>query len=414
VHADAEIFELELERLFAEAWIVVAHTSELSEPGDYVTRRIGLDPVVVSLGHDGQYRVMLNVCTHRGMKVCRAQAGNARSHTCAFHGWVFTSEGALRGVPFEPVVYGDGLDKQSLGLRQARVGVHAGLIFATWDEDAPGLDEYLGGFAWYLDAMLCRTDAGLEVAGPPQRYVVNANWKVIAEGFFGDAYHVVTVHNRSFADIGLLEPGDDGALYHFKATINGHTVMGVDLERHGIGGEPAEILAMMPPMGMPGDLVGQIEAHLSAEQRSLLATTPPMVTGIFPTTSMLMILGGPAGVTVSLRFFVPLGVDRTEMVSFSLVERDAPAAFKDQVHRQTFGTFGSAGIFETDDVEVWAAVQDGLRGVIGRQTVENYHSVAEPLEDDPARPGTTFRGASSDDSQWLFYERYFEFLEGRA
>ena len=100
----------------------MAHTSRASEPGDFVTRRIGRDPVVVSLGNDEQYRVMLNVCTHRGMKVCRAEIGNARTHTCAFHGWAFTSEGKLRGVPFERKIYGDRLDKESLGLRPGEGG----------------------------------------------------------------------------------------------------------------------------------------------------------------------------------------------------------------------------------------------------------------------------------------------------
>jgi phenylpropionate dioxygenase-like ring-hydroxylating dioxygenase large terminal subunit len=414
IHVDEEIFELEQARIFARAWIPVAHTSEFRDLGDFVTRSMGRDPVVVSLSHDGEFRVMLNVCTHRGMKVCRSEVGNARTHTCAFHGWVFGSEGKLRGVPFESSIYGDRLDKELLGLRQARVGIFAGLIFATWDEDAPGLDEYIGGFGWYLEAMLHRTDAGLEVAGPPQRFVVNANWKIITEGFYGDAYHVLSVHNRSFADIGLAPAGDDSALYDFKANVNGHSALCIDLEHHGPTGEPTELLAMMPPAGMPPELLGELGHNLTSEQISMLARTPPLITALFPSSALLMIPGGPAGATASLRFFVPMSATKTEILSFTLVERDAPAEFKQQAHKTSTGTFGVGGIFECDDTEMWTTVQKGLAGVIGRTMVANYQAVGEPLDPDPTRPGTTYRGVSTDDNQWLFYERYFEFMGDRA
>ena len=65
IHADPEIFELELERIFARSWVPVAHVSEFREPGDFVTRSIGRDPVLVTFDDD-TIRVMLNVCTHRG------------------------------------------------------------------------------------------------------------------------------------------------------------------------------------------------------------------------------------------------------------------------------------------------------------------------------------------------------------
>jgi hypothetical protein len=188
----------------------------------------------------------------------------------------------------------------------------------------------------------------------------------------------------------------------------------VDLEHHGISGAPGEVLAKMPPIGATRELLGQLEEHLAPEQISMLAKTPPMITAIFPSTAVLMIIGGPAGVTSSLRFFVPVSPTKTEILSFTLVERDTPEDFKEQLHKTSTGTFGIGGIFEVDDVVVWAGVQQGLSGPIGRQMLENYQAIGAPLEADPTRPGTTFRGVSTDDNQWLFYERYFDFLEGRA
>src|ERR1700680_1786851 len=75
-YTDQSIYDLEMEAIFAKAWIAVAHETEISHPGDFVTRYIGEDPVIVVRGTDGKPNVLLNTCSHRGMEVCRAEIGN--------------------------------------------------------------------------------------------------------------------------------------------------------------------------------------------------------------------------------------------------------------------------------------------------------------------------------------------------
>ena len=79
VFVDADIHAMELERVFAQSWLFVGHESEVARPGDYVTRTMGDDPVILSHSSDGQLRVFLNACPHRGALVCRADAGNSPS-----------------------------------------------------------------------------------------------------------------------------------------------------------------------------------------------------------------------------------------------------------------------------------------------------------------------------------------------
>ena len=43
---------------------------------------------------------LLNTYTHRGMKVCRDDEGNTTVFTCPYHGWSFSTEGRLVGVPY--------------------------------------------------------------------------------------------------------------------------------------------------------------------------------------------------------------------------------------------------------------------------------------------------------------------------
>ncbi|MCU1361253.1 MAG: aromatic ring-hydroxylating dioxygenase subunit alpha, partial [Ilumatobacteraceae bacterium] len=181
--SDPEVYEIEQRELFGRAWNIVAHETEIPDVGDYVLRHIAEDPVIVTRDRDGQINVMLNVCTHRGMQVCRSEAGNAQNFKCPYHGWVFGTEGNLLGAPFEREMYGADLDKPNLGLRKAQVDTYGGLVYANWDASAPPLDDFLGEYRYYMDQIFRRLPAGLEAVGAPQRFRVQSNWKAPSEQF---------------------------------------------------------------------------------------------------------------------------------------------------------------------------------------------------------------------------------------
>lgn len=83
---DRDIYEAELERIFARCWLFVAHESQIAAPGDFLTTYMGEDAVIVARGRDRSINVFLNSCTHRGNRVCFAEAGRARSFVCNYHG----------------------------------------------------------------------------------------------------------------------------------------------------------------------------------------------------------------------------------------------------------------------------------------------------------------------------------------
>ena len=69
VYADPAIFELEMERLFCRAWLILGHQSQVKAPGDYFTTRMGREPVVV-VNNGSDIKVLINRCAHRGAMVC--------------------------------------------------------------------------------------------------------------------------------------------------------------------------------------------------------------------------------------------------------------------------------------------------------------------------------------------------------
>src|SRR5262245_871250 len=131
LYTEPRIFDDEMERIFHRGWVFVGHESEIPRPGDFVTRRMGTQPVILVRGRDGAVSVLLNRCAQRGTMVCAAARGNARTFACPYHGWTYDVGGELIGVPY-PGGYGGAFDKSAHGLPRApRVSSHRGFVFAS-------------------------------------------------------------------------------------------------------------------------------------------------------------------------------------------------------------------------------------------------------------------------------------------
>ncbi len=115
IFIEPAIYEQELHRIFARCWLFLCHDSQVPLPGDFLTTYMGEDPVLVVRDSTGEVHAFLNVCRHRGNRLCRADTGNAASFTCAYHGWTYTNDGRLTGVPYLKEAYHNELDARPLG-----------------------------------------------------------------------------------------------------------------------------------------------------------------------------------------------------------------------------------------------------------------------------------------------------------
>ncbi len=204
--ADPAVWEEERRKIFETSWLYVGHESEIPDPHDFRTRKVGGRPVILTRDAEGAVRVFVNSCPHRGMQIESRPEGHGRFLKCFYHGWSFSTSGDLVALPDEPS-YGEQFDRHNLCLaRPPQVESYRGFVFLCWSADAPDLVTYLAGAADYLDLVADQSDTGMVVSGGTHLYAAKANWKLLAENSY-DGYHAMTTHHRYI--VMLKESGKD-------------------------------------------------------------------------------------------------------------------------------------------------------------------------------------------------------------
>lgn len=400
---DPEIYERELERVFARAWLFVAHESQVEAPGSFVTTYMAQDSVIVTRDDGGAIHVFLNSCPHRGNRVCFADSGNARQFTCNYHGWAFRADGALKKMP-QPGLYKStpGFRMEDWGLKRARVETYKGLVFATFSAEAPGLGEWLGDFRWYLDAVLDAEEGGTEfLPGGATRSVLKCNWKFPADNFVGDIYHALWTH------LGGAEPtlGRSGGVKvenqgSYQVSVNGH---GWEFNDSFLGnaatmGDRELLRYMRSRQEAISRRLGEFRANMWG---SVASAT------IFPNFSFL-----PGYFT--FRTFQPKGPTTTEIHAWTLVPKSMPEEIKDRFRRGSMRTFSPSGILEMDDGENWEHSTAANAGWITRHQRLCYAMAPAAELDRQGLPGTVTAGQLSDANQRLFYKRWVEMMDAET
>jgi phenylpropionate dioxygenase-like ring-hydroxylating dioxygenase large terminal subunit len=408
--ADARLHELEAERVFAPSWLFLAHETEVPNPGDYVVRYLSRSSVIIVRDEDGTVRAMANSCRHRGTQLCRTDMGNTSHFRCPYHGWTYKNTGELAGVPAQERVYGAAMDKARWSLTQVpRLGTYNGLIFGCLDDTAPELDDFLGDMRWYIDLFTKRSTAGLEVRGEPQRWVVDANWKLGSDNFIGDAYHTLMTH-RSMAELGLLPPDPEVASAPAHVSLpNGHGL--------GVLGVPPGF-ELPPFLGYPQEVVDGMAAGYGNEAQMEVFKRTSFIHGtVFPNLSFLNVFIGrdrhaPPVPILTLRLWRPLTHDSMEVWSWFMVEKDAPEEFKQASYETYVRTFGVSGVFEQDDAEIWRLITRGTQGELAGGQDLNFEMGLGVIGDqaDWPGPGRALASGYAEQNQRSFWARWLELL----
>jgi nitrite reductase/ring-hydroxylating ferredoxin subunit len=404
IFADEDIYELELERLFARCWLYLGHETQIPKPGDYITTYMGEDPVILWRDSEGKVGAFLNSCRHRGMRVSRLDEGNANFLTCPYHGWAFSNQGKLVTVPEYREGYLEELNKEEWGLIPvAKVAAYKGLIFGTFDEGAETLDEYLGDIRWYLDLMVDRTDGGLEVLPGVHKWTIPANWKFAADNFVGDSYHVPRTHRMAF-ELGVFPEHPDRG--RSVSAGNGH---GLNLNVFKMEGGRKEAIKRFPREVLPAmhhleEHWEEVERRLGKERSQILRTSLAIDGTLFPNLSFLDLPG-----YLTFRVWHPQGPLKMEAWAWCVVEKGMPKEVKEMVSRAYISQFGVSGIFEQDDGEIWNQCTETARGRVCRRYPLNYQMGLGHEKSHQTMPGRIWQ-VVGEANQRDFYRRWTQLM----
>jgi anthranilate 1,2-dioxygenase large subunit len=202
VYHSAELYEEERKRIFrGPLWSYLCLDVELPEAGSFLTTYVGDVPVLVNRTADGKIRAFENRCMHRGTKLRRELRGKDSTHSCVYHQWCYDLDGGLKSVPFAHGVRGHGglpkdFDKSKIHLIELRVASFCGVLFGSFDAEAPPLEDYLGDRV--MGVLRALFHKPVKVLGYQRQHILG-NWKLYNEN--------------------LRDPNHGGLLHAFHATF---------------------------------------------------------------------------------------------------------------------------------------------------------------------------------------------------
>lgn len=302
VFSSPEIHKDEIARLFRRAWLLVAPLSWVERPGDFVTTYLGDSPALAWRGPGGAIEVFLNTCLASNEPITSVERGRADVLTCPCHGWNY-SPSAGPGVQRPDAV--------------SQVEQFGGFIFASRDDQAPPLREWMNDFAWCWELMAKQFPGGIEVYGSGAlRTDMACNWKLAAEAYAGDVYSDLTLTKATRELLSLGEPLCDREGFQITAG-------------------PGAMVVLTEPMD-------ERDGEFGTSMTPVLAT-------LFPNLSY----DGRAG---ALHVWHPLGATKTAAQSYCLVGRDEAGEVKDARRKRFQRLFGPTGMLSRDYDNAWSEV----------------------------------------------------------
>ncbi len=334
-YQDASVLEREQRAVFeGPVWNYLCIEGDIPNIGDWRTTFVGRMPVVVVRTESGGIAAFENRCLHRGALICFDNAGNSKDFTCVYHAWRYDLSGNLKSVAFGRGVNGKGgmpagFRVEDHAARPLRVTSLSGIVFGTFSDETPGIEEYVGPDV--LAALRRNASRKLQVIGRFTEVLPN-NWKMYAENV-RDTYHASLLHvffatfkiNR-LSQGGGVDVSASGAC-HVSTTLAPD--QDVDDWYKDMRSVDDELRLSDPSM------LDAIDEHGDRVRQQII--------GVFPSFAMQRTYN-----VLTIRHFVPKGTDRTDLQWIYLGYDDDPPDLRRRRLKQ-LNLAGPAGFVSMED-----------------------------------------------------------------
>lgn len=198
VYTSEAFHDLELSRVFEREWLCAGRAETLPKAGDFLTYRVGSQPVAIVRQKDGSLEAFSNVCRHRMMTLLEGK-GSCRRIVCPYHAWTYDLDGSL--IAAKHMDQTNRFDMAKIKLPKVRCEVWNGWIYITMNAKAPTPAKKLAA----LDKIIADYGAGDYVEVDTQEHVWQTNWKLLTENFM-EGYHLPVTHRKT---VGAYFPVED-------------------------------------------------------------------------------------------------------------------------------------------------------------------------------------------------------------
>jgi len=192
---DPDIYAQEQEHIFSKMWVYACRADTLPAPGSYQVVTVAGESIIIVRDKDGRLQAFLNVCRHRGARLCNQQSGHLKgSIQCHYHAWTYGLDGQLIGAP--NVLRESEFDRTAYGLLPVASKVWEGLIWLNLSKELPSFDDQINDpvvHAFAGTAPYERYTLGQLKVGKSISYDVHANWKLVLENTL-ECYHCGPMH----------------------------------------------------------------------------------------------------------------------------------------------------------------------------------------------------------------------------
>lgn len=187
---------LERDRIFGAVPSIVAHSSEVANPNDFITLRMPRNNVIVMRQQDGSVKSFVNQCRHRGALLEDRPAGRCRIFSCGYHRWSYDPDGTLRTVTYDES-FGD-IDRSQHNLVELPTEERHGFI---WIVDRAGAEiDVTSWLGPQMDAALASYQLETLVNFRAETFLEDVNWKIMQDAFL-DGYHIKYAHPNTAGKI---------------------------------------------------------------------------------------------------------------------------------------------------------------------------------------------------------------------
>ena len=196
-YTDADIYQRDISEIYLKCWLYAGHVSEIPTIGDYFLFEFAGESVIIVRSSETTINALLNVCRHRGSKVCLEERGCAKKLVCRYHAWVYELDGSLRAAAHMR----DDLDKTGLSLKKIHTEILEGMIYINFAEQPAPFEPVQKGMTE------CLRPYRLDKAKVAHRetYPIEANWKLSLENYT-ECYHCLPAHPEYSKGHSLAKP----------------------------------------------------------------------------------------------------------------------------------------------------------------------------------------------------------------